>query len=255
MWPNYPLPIGLGARLAIAIMLRKHINFAQQARSYSSRLGPQIVTVGTQNIPRTGPCLITINHYSRTGFRSWWLAISVSAAVPVDIRWIITNAWTFPDKVQARFLTPITDALFPQIAWCLDFSTMPPMPPRPQDLERRSQGVRSVLHDTRRILEIGEGDQLMIGLAPEGGDTPGGALAPPPPGAGRFIEQLARMGLVIVPVGIYEESGRLCLNFGAGYNLSVPSGISKHERDRDVSWLVMEQIATLVPEQLGYRYR
>ena len=234
-------------------MLRQRISFMKQARRYSSRIQSQLDILGVENIPKIGPCLITINHYSRPRFPSWWLALSVSAAVPVDIRWIITSAWTFPDKARARFLTPITEAVFPQIAWCFDFFTMPPMPPRPQDINRRALAVRHVLHIATQILESGNGSQLMIGLAPEGGDRTGGALGSPPPGAGRFIEHLTRMGLEIVPVGIYEESSSLCLNFGAKYKLSLQPGSSKNERDRDVSRSVMEHIAAMLPEKLGYQ--
>ena len=95
----------------------------------------------------------------------------------------------------------------------------------------------------------------MIGLAPEGGDMPGGALGQPPPGVGRFVEQLARMGLDIAPIGIFEANGRLCLNFGSQYQISIPPGLAKHDRDREVSRLVMEHISALVPETLGYHFR
>jgi 1-acyl-sn-glycerol-3-phosphate acyltransferase len=252
--PDYPLPIGLVARLFTAIVLRQHINFAQQARRYTSRLYPQIAIMGRENIPTSGPCLITINHYSRPGFNSWWLALSVSAVVPVNIRWIITGAWTFLDHKRARYVTPITEAIFPQIAWCLDFYTMPPMPPRPQDLNFRTQTVRRVLHQTQEKIDKSGGLNLVIGIAPEGSDYPDGVLGHPPPGVGRFIEQLAKIGLEIVPVGIFEEGGRLCLNFGVQYKLTITPGISRRESDLEVSRVVMERIAARVPEQLGYWY-
>jgi hypothetical protein len=69
----------------------------------------------------------------------------------------------------------------------------------------------------------------------------------PPPGVGRFIEQLSRYCQVIIPVGIFEENGGLCLRYGEGYRLHLPVGLSAPERDQHTSQIVMDAIARLVP--------
>lgn len=124
------------------------------------------------------------------------------------------------------------------------FTAMPPMPPRPQDVERRAAAVRRLLAFARSH------PQAVLALAPEGGDRPDGALVMPPSGAGRFLEQLARLGFPLQPVGIFEQAGRLCLNFGQPYTLALPPNLSANERDRIASRLVMERIAALLPEDL-----
>jgi hypothetical protein len=90
----------------------------------------------------------------------------------------------------------------------------------------------------------------VIGLAPEGRDTPGGALEWPAPGAGRFIFHLARPGLTVVPIGAYEAEGVFCLRFGAPYRLSLERDLTPDQRDRRVSQTVMQHIAAQLPPRL-----
>ena len=64
--------------------------------------------------------------------------------------------------------------------------------------------------------------QAILGLAPEGGDQPGGLLNWPPAGAGRFILLLAEQGFPLLPVGCFEQAGVFCrderLRAGLGRN-------------------------------------
>jgi hypothetical protein len=115
------------------------------------------------------------------------------------------------------------------------------MPPRQKDVEARAQSVRRVLDAARREKDI------ILGLAPEGGDNPTGEIAMPASGSGRFALLLAAAGLRFVPVGIYEADGALCLRFGAAYELSVPRGLSADEKDRVAAKIVMSKIAELSP--------
>src|SRR4030042_1316946 len=110
---------------------------------------------------------------------------------------------------------------------------MPPMPPREVGVAARAESVRRALH------RASEPDAL-LGLAPEGGDMPGGVLTPPPSGSGRFLLHLARRGLRFLPVGAFEGRGRFCLRFGAPLGLpqSLPEPI-----DDSATRLVMSAIA------------
>jgi hypothetical protein len=121
---------------------------------------------------------------------------------------------------------------------------MPPMPPRPHETAERAAAVRQVL------AYASQAACPLIGLAPEGMDHPGGVLHWPLPGAGRFMLHLAERGLRFAPIGVYEDSGRLHLHFGAPYRLEVSANLSPGERDQAASRVVMNHIADLLPDPL-----
>ena len=203
---------------------------------------------GIENIPETGPYLVTINHYTRPGFGSWWLALGVSSVLDVEVQWIVAEAWTYPDPLRSRLLTPVTRWMFRRMARVYGFTSMPPMPPRSQDAQARAQAVRRVLEVARR------GQRPVIGIAPEGQDFSGERLGSPPPGVGRFIGHLAQAGLRILPVGVYEDGDAFCLHFGSSFALDIPDGLSAAERDHQVSQEVMSQIAILLPDTLSSEF-
>lgn len=207
-------------------------------------LQPPLQVIGAEQFPSNGPYLLTTNHYTRPGLGAWWLALAASAALPVEVHWIVTEAWTYPDALRSRLFTPLTRWAFRRVAAVYGFTSMPPMPPRPADTLARARAVRQVLAYARRT------PQAVIGLAPEGGDSPGAVLAAPPPGVGRFISHLAELGLPLLPLGVYEADGRLYLHFGPACPLELPSHVAPHELDRQVSQQVMRHIAALLPPHL-----
>ena len=116
------------------------------------------------------------------------------------------------------------------------------------ETEQRAASVRRVLKYARGT------SQPVIGLAPEGGDAPGGVLGPLPPGVGRFIHLLNQYCPQVLPVGVWTESGHINLKFGSPYHIEIPDGLSVHERDLLVGRAVMHQIALLLPDRLGGGY-
>jgi len=190
------------------------------------------------HIPARGPMLVVINHYSRPGFAAWWIALSISAALPMDVHWLMTSAWNHLGP-----LTPASRWLFPRLAQVYGFTPTPPMPPNPAETASRVQAVRQVLRVARR-------PGAVIGLAPEGCDQPDGILGRPPPGSGRFIRQLAKTCHPILPVGFYEDRGGLCLQFGPPFELAPAAGGSQAAQDEDASRQVMAAIARQLPERL-----
>jgi hypothetical protein len=188
--------------------------------------------------------VLTVNHYTRRGFRAWWIALALSASVPAEVHWVMTAAWTYPDRLRARTITQATRWLFRRFARVYGFTSMPPMPPDPRDTADRALAVRQVLayvHGTT---------YPVIGLAPEGSDSPDGTLQWPPMGVGRFVLHLSGRGLALVPVGSFEAGGALCLRFGKPYCLTIPPGLSVHERDRRASQVMMQHIAQQLPAHL-----
>lgn len=195
-------------------------------------------------IPENGPCVITFNHYHRPGFQAWWLALYVAALVPREMHWVVTGELTFPGDWYGFVGRPLSRWVLKRLAHCYGFTSMPPMPPRPQDAEARAAAVRQVLSTIKHT------NQPMLGLAPEGGDHPGGTLQMPAAGAGRFGLLLAGNGLRFVPAGAYEADDRFCLRFGPAYELKIPDGLTAPEKDRLAARIIMQNIANLLPEEL-----
>ncbi len=246
--PYYPIPTGVLLKLAVNVLRNKPRSFQHDARHLVARLSPPIKISGEQFIPRSGPCLLTVNHYSRPGFSSWWLALAISALLPMDVHWIITSAWTFPGRWYGPLLKPPSEWAFKRIALAYGFSSMPPMPPDARDTQARTASVRHVMNYIRRT------PCPVVGLAPEGREFPGGILGNPPPGTGRFILQMARQGLKIVPVALYEQQGTLCLNFGAAIQPVHNDPARSHNDNDDLARLVMQHIAALLPAHLRGDY-
>ncbi len=251
-FPVYPVPYRLAIRLVGDVIrgARNSRCFRVDAQRCVADLRPPLHVEGQAHIPARGPCLLTMNHYTRLAtadtppFRAWWLALAVSAVVPAAIHWVVTEAWTYPDPLRAHLITPTTRWLFRRIARIYGFTSMPPMPPDPRDVMARTLAVRHVLAYARTTAEP------LIGLAPEGGDAPGGVLQMPPSGVGRFIIHLARLGLPIVPIGAFEADGVFCLRFGPAYRLDVSPALSAAERDRGARLMVMRHIAAQLPASL-----
>jgi len=200
---------------------------------------------GLEHIPASGPFLLTVNHYFRPGFHPWWHAMGIASVVTPDMHWIMAGEWIAKNK----WLDPIKRGFSiwaaKRIARVYGFTNMPPMPPRPQDVEARARAVRAILALARTKPD------LALGLAPEGADSHDGSLRSPPPGAGRFLALLASLGYPILPVGAWEdEEGSMRIHFGPLYDLQPPAGLSTHQKDRWTIKFVMERIARLLPTQL-----
>jgi len=220
-------------------------SFAGDAQLAVRGLYPELEVLGAQHISTCSPCLVTCNHYSRPGFGAWWIALAISAAVAShrhptadpEIHWVMTAAWTFPEsKWKTQVLTPVTQWAFNRLAQVYGFVTMPPMPPAPDKVEARAAAVLRTIRLARRVVPEGG----MIGLAPEGMDTPG-KLAKLPQGAGTFIALLVEAGLPVLPVGVTEQAGRLRLSFGQLFIPEIPP--ERIERDQAVARQVMTSVA------------
>ncbi len=199
---------------------------------------------GREFIPAAGPCLLLSNHYYRPGFDAWQRALAISAAVPVEVHWIITSALTYPGRLEDRVLGGLSRWYLARVARVYGFFGMPPMPPRPGDSQARMEAVRKVVAYARRT------PSPVIGMSPEGRDILECRLGWPPPGAGRFVLHLAQLGLRLVPLGVYEEGGRLWLHFGPAFDLDLPTGLAPGDLDCRASRQVMQHIARLLPERL-----
>lgn len=243
-YPQYSYPGGMVAGLAFDFLFRRAHSFRVDGLACMGRLNPGLRVFGTDAIPQNGPCILTFNHYYRPGFNAWWMALALAATIPGDIHFTMTGELTYPGKWYAPLGMAGSRWLLKRFSRIYGFTTMPPMPPRPRDIRARARSVRSVLAFARSH------PQAILGLAPEGGDQPGGMLNWPPAGAGRFILLLAEQGFPILPVGCFEEAGALCLHFEEMYQLKIPDGLAGKEKDIAAAGIIMRRIAPLLPERL-----
>jgi 1-acyl-sn-glycerol-3-phosphate acyltransferase len=245
MYPDYSYPLRLAPGFAASVLWGTGRSFRADAQACLARLKPPLRVLGQENIPQSGPALLTFNHYYRPGFHAWWLALAIAAITPQEVHFGMAGELTFPGKWYAPLGRAGSRWLLRRLAKIYGFTDMPPMPPRPQDVAARARSVRAMLDYARRH------PQAILALAPEGGDNvPSGALARPASGAGRFLALLAGSGFPVTPVGAYEEAGEFCLRFGAAYRLEVPPRLGAEERDRLAAETVMRAIARQLPERL-----
>jgi hypothetical protein len=243
-FPDYSYPTYLLLNLIMDILSGRRRSFRRDSIACISTLIPPLRICGKENIPSSGPCLITFNHYYRPGFNAWWNALAVAAQLPMETHIIVTGELTFPGKWFAPVGRPLSRWALKRIARIYGFTSMPPMPPCDKDVMARAQSVREVLSFVDRT------KNPVISLAPEGGDMPGGRLAYPPLGAGRFMALLAKKGLKVIPVGVFEQDGSFCVHFGPAYELAIQHSFPSGQLDREVAKQIMENIAPLLPSQL-----
>src|SRR5574342_986682 len=179
-FPEYGYPCGVVVGLAFSTIFGVRRSFRADAIRCIGRLKPSLQVLGKENIPQNGPCVITVNHYHRPSFRAEWIALGISAVVPREIHWIMTGEFTAPGKWYEPVKGAYSRSLLKCLARVYGHTTMPPMPPRPQDVEARARSVRAAFEYARHHPDF------LLGLAPEGSDQAGGALSLPAAGAGRF---------------------------------------------------------------------
>ena len=204
--------------------------------------------LGPENIPQSGPGVILVNHYYRPGFSAAWIGLCVSAVVPQELVWVMSAAWTEADTVVSKIKAALSVPLYPRLARVYDLISMPPMPPRPHEVEERALAVRKILAAAR------QNPPALLAIAPEGQDPPGGVLMQPPAGVGRMLEKLAKSGARFYPVGVFELADQVVVNFGPAFRLTTAEGLSAQEIDRRATDTAMRAIAVLLPPELRGAY-
>jgi hypothetical protein len=242
--PQYSIPKKVLASLIRDILFLRRREFRHDAQACIANLQPPLDVLGSENIPQHGPCVITVNHYHCDGFGAHWFALAIASLIPVHMRWIMTGEFQYTGKWYEPLGIAGSKFVLQRIASVYGFSTMPPMPPRPKDVEARAAAVRAVLEYVRRTRDP------ILGFAPEGHDPPGDVLSRPASGVGRFGLLLSKAGLQFIPVGAYEADGIFHIHFGETYTLSVPQNFSSADKDAQASQTMMENIARLLPVPL-----
>jgi 1-acyl-sn-glycerol-3-phosphate acyltransferase len=244
MSSKYVLPARFIIQVITAIVLRDRRSFKKDALLALSGEHPPLKIIDKENIPQAGPCLILMNHYARPGYIPIWSGFAISSLLPMESHWLMTYAWTSPNKFWDTYERRLTRILFTSICRVYGFIPMPPMPPDPREITDRALAVRSLMALARQNLPI------VIGMAPEGRDFPGAVLGWPPSGMGRLLEQLFKTISNVIPVGVYEANDQQVIHFGKPILLKIKEYSSNKEKDSDISRQVMQAIAYLLPEYL-----
>ncbi len=252
---HYRYPRSLILQVGWALVRGRGRSFADDAARLYRTIVPPPRVEGLEQVPASGGLLVIFNHYHSRSFASWWSAIAIAGLIrgrrpqgDGGVAWVMAGAWTYPDPLRGRTLTPLSRWTFARLARVYGFVAMPPMPPRPYEVEARALAVRRVLALARRTAPP------LIGLSPEGHDSPDASLIVPPAGVGRFLLLLAAR-LTLQPVGIFEEGAQLHVRFGRPFTLSPAADLAPKERDAWAGDQAMLAIGRLLPPRLWGAYR
>ncbi len=251
MYPGYHTPRDLVLKVIGAGLRGKRRDLHHDAQAFVQGIRPPLRSLGEDLIPRRGPFLLVVNHYYRPGFAVWWLALGVSSLLPMPHTWVTASEWTAPGRWYEQAKTGATRFLFQRLAEVYGLLSMPPMPPRPKEVEERARSVR------RALAYVESQPEAVLCLAPEGRDVDPRGPGQPPPGTGRFISLLTRGGMPILPVGGWEQGGELVIRFGEPYRLerTAEGAGTKEETDRRTAQTVMRSIAALLPLPLRGEFK
>jgi len=79
LYPRYPLPWKVAPGILLSAALDRKRSFREDALRCLAQGQPEIRVTGRENIPTSAPALLVFNHYSRSGFQAYWIALAVSA--------------------------------------------------------------------------------------------------------------------------------------------------------------------------------
>ncbi len=199
------------------------------------------------NIPKSSPFLLIVNHYDRPGLGAWWGAATIATTIATrcnrEMRMVMAREWWYPKGFGRLVKQPLTRWAFGQIARAYGILTLPPVID-----EYRGQGGL----DVRRVLAVTHGDNpALIVIAPEGRTGPNLSLCQPPNGAGLFLLMLTHDTIPCLPAGLYEdETSTLTVNFGVPFKLDAPQKLPKEERDYAAVRQAMIEIGKLLPQKM-----
>jgi 1-acyl-sn-glycerol-3-phosphate acyltransferase len=192
------------------------------------------------NIPLSGGYVVVLNHFARPGFSTAWIALSLAASIETEIAFIMSDAWVFAGNPLGFILRPLMKFVLASLKEVYGFLPMPSMVAGFSDPRSRAAAVR-------RAIEFGRAHpSAVIGLAPEGQDSPEHGVGLAPAGGGKFILHLNRMGFKLLPVVAYERDGELITRFGQVFNIAMEPGLPQDAIDEFVRRSVREQLLDLL---------
>lgn len=181
-----------------------------------------------------------MNHYSRPGFSIAWTALSLAANIENEITFIMSEAWAFAGNPLGFLLRPLMRFVLGSFNEVYGFLPMPSMVAGFSDTRSRAAAVRRVIEFARAH------PASVIGLAPEGQDSPEMGIGLAPDGAGKFILHLNQMGFHLLPVVVFEKSGELITRFGKAFNIDPEPGPPEKTTDLVLRSLIRDRLLRLL---------
>ena len=237
-YPYYPSIIPGALVVLTNRLFGRRLSFKPFAQRLLKRVNPPVECVGVDNIPRAGGYVVTVNHYSREGLTTAWIAIAVSAFIPDELTWVMTEEWVFHGHPLAFILRPLMRVILGALREGFNFLPMPSVREGYSETSQRAAAVRRVVHYARI------NPQAVIALSPEGRDANQPGMGEMPVGVGKFVLHLNQMGRRILPVGITETQGRLSVRFGEAYDIQLVEG--QGSPDNQVRAILHEHISRLI---------
>jgi hypothetical protein len=259
MMGRYHFPIGLLAPRIPSFLIGRRRSLARDIDDLFRAVDASARVINPGFIPAAEPFVLVMNHYHRSDIPSWWIAMAVikataehrPCAAGSQLRLIVASQWTYRAPLQRLIAGPLTRFMVGRIARAYDFLTIEPTAMGATSAALRARSMRRILNTAHAAARTHD----VLCLAPEGGDTPDGALIHPPAGAGRFMLMLASAGLCFLPVGAYAEANTLVAAFGEPFQLAAPPTLRKSAADECATETVMSRIAALLPLKLRGAYR
>jgi 1-acyl-sn-glycerol-3-phosphate acyltransferase len=227
-FPRYPSIVLTALSVIASRIINRKRSFRAEALRLTSRITPPVIVEGIENLPASGGFLVVVNHYARPGFSTAWISLAISAVIPVETTWIMSEAWAFTGNSFGFILRPLMRFILASINQVYGFLSMPSMVEGFNTPLSRAAGVRRAVEFARAH------PQVVIGLAPEGQDSPLQGVGLAPAGAGKF------MGFPILLAAVSESSGQFTVKFGPPFNLPSDSHIPREQVDEFIRLLVRE---------------
>ena len=238
-FPRYPSIISTGLAVIAARILGHKRSLHTDAIRLTAKIIPPVIVEGVENIPTSGGYLIVVNHYVRAGYNTAWNALALAAVIPEEIAYIMSEAWAFTGNPSGFLLRPLMRSFLASINRVYGFLSMPSMVKGLSTPLSRAAAVRRVIQFVRTH------PNAIIGLAPEGQDSPLDGVGLAPAGGGKFMLQLNRMGLPLLPVTVAENSGQLIVKFGQAFDITVEADTPPEKVDESVRRAVRDRLFEL----------
>ena len=233
---SYPIPWDLVFGLWPNILHRTPTSVDAFSAGICSRLHPEPLVTGWENLPVSSRFVLAANHYQRPGLWIMHAASVLTQAIrkhygPGDppVRWMVTANWPRIQLGPLRFRSP-GDILLPRVA---DALACYPVSFVGADPTYTARSIRRIFRDIPTL-------NRPLGIFPEGVAGFAGHLTDPLPGVARLFCLLAKRGLPLQPAGISECQGRLAVRFGPA--ISYAEVITAP----DAGALAMQRIAQLI---------